>query len=171
MVAEGRVAIHERAWPADECGFHPALLQAILAREARDPGLRVSNVGGWHSTPDLLAWDDPGVAPLVARILEAAASHCPGVNRMQAWANVMRQGAAHLAHRHGDVPWSGVYYVDAGDRNCGGRITFAHGEAHRTMAPADGLLLIFPGDLLHSVETYTGARPRVSVAFNLATSG
>jgi hypothetical protein len=30
------------------------------------------------------------------------------------------------------------------------------------------LLLLFPGDLLHSVAVYTGRTPRISVGFNLS---
>ncbi len=161
------MTIYERRWPPDTCGFHQAVLQAILAREARYPGLRVSNVVGWHSQADLTTWTEDGVAGMVERIADDAARACEGMGRVQAWANVMREGAYHLAHRHGEADWSGVYYLDAGTPGCGGRITFARGGDARTLAPETGLMLIFPGDLLHSVELYTGTTPRVSVAFNL----
>ena len=162
------MTLHEHRWAPEASAFHRDLVQAIFAREAHDPGVQVSNVGGWHSTPDLLDWDDPAIVPLTERILEGVARFDTGATRMQAWATVMRRGAYHLAHRHGAAYWSGVYYLDPGNEGCGGRITFAQGETHRTIAPAEGLLLLFPGDLLHSVEVYTGERPRVAVAFNLA---
>ena len=158
--------LYERQWPPDDLGFHADLIAAILAREASEAGLTVSNVGGWHSRPDLIEWAEPGVQALVDRI--ASEAHAAGATRVQAWANVMRAGAYQLAHRHGDAEWSGVYYVDAGTTSCGGRITFACGEDARTIVPCAGLLLMFPGDLLHSVEVYRGDRPRISVAFNLA---
>jgi hypothetical protein len=93
-----------------------------------------------------------------------------GAMRIQAWANVMRAGSHHLAHRHGDARWSGVYYVEAGDPDSGGAITFARGREVETVVARAGLLLLFPGDLLHSVGTYAGTAPRISVAFNLFSS-
>jgi hypothetical protein len=138
----------------------------ILGREASGGGLKVSNVGGWHSAPDLQAWPDEPVRSLVERIRTALGKVGAQGSRIQAWANVMRKGSFHLAHRHGESAWSGVYYVDPGD-GPGGRIQFARGRVTRTILPRVGLILVFPGDLLHSVEPYEGARPRISVAFNL----
>ena len=158
--------LHERQWRPDDQGFHADLITTILTREATEAGLCVSNVGGWHSRPDLMEWAEPAAQALVDRI--ASEAHATGATRIQAWANVMRAGAYQLAHRHGDAEWSGVYYVDAGTESCGGRITFARGLDARTIVPCAGLMLMFPADLLHSVEVYTGDRPRISVAFNLA---
>ena len=158
--------IRRHLWTDDREAFHDALSHVILARESADPGLRVSNVQGWHSAPDLMAWNDPPVEPLVERIRVGADSVGAGEMRVHAWANVMRTGAYQLAHRHGDAVWSGVYYVEAG-REPGGEITFARGHASLSIKPTTGLMLIFPGDLLHSVAPYTGAGTRISVAFNL----
>jgi hypothetical protein len=162
--------IHRHHWPAEACQFHDQISRVVFAREAREPGLAVSNVGGWHSTPDLLLWEEDGVADLIDRIATVADDIGAGGMRMQAWANVMRAGNHHLAHRHGEAVWSGVYYVEAGDANSGGEITFARGREVERVAPRPGLLLLFPGDLLHSVATYKGSTPRISVAFNLSSS-
>jgi len=161
--------IHRHQWPAEACQFHDQISRAIFLREAREPSLAVSNVGSWHSAPDLPSWEDDGVAELIDRIASVAEGVGAGEMRMQAWANVMRAGHHHLAHRHGEAVWSGVYYIEAGDTNSGGVITFAQGREVERVAPRAGLLLLFPGDLLHSVATYTGTAPRISVAFNFAT--
>lgn len=163
----GILGIQRRQWPVSVGDFHAGLLQVILAHERDDPGLTVSNVGGWHSHPDLHLWAAPCVAPLLERIRAAAAGVTAEPMRMHAWANVLRNGGHHLAHRHGEAWWSGVYYVAAGDRTCGGAITFAKGGNCETITPQDGLMLLFPGALLHSVATYSGVAPRVSIAFNL----
>jgi hypothetical protein len=62
--------------------------------------------------------------------------------------------------------WSGVYYVDAGTE-LGGLITFARELEALEIAPRRGLMLMFPGDLLHSVSRYDGESARTCVGFNL----
>jgi putative 2-oxoglutarate-Fe(II)-dependent oxygenase superfamily protein len=106
-----------------DAGLHAALAAVILAREAVEPGLRVSNVGGWHSAPDLLESGDAAVSELALRIRTDAAAVGADVGaparRLHAWANVMRDGAYLIAHRHAAEVWSGVYYVDAGSDDSG----------------------------------------------------
>lgn len=160
--------IVRRTWPVNPGDFHAQLLQVILGHERNDPGLQVSNVGGWHSRPDLQLWTEACIPPLLARIWSGAKTLTTEPMRMHAWANVSRSGGHHLAHRHGEALWSGVYYVAAGDEGAGGAITFAEGMDAETITPENGLMLLFPGTLLHSVGTYNGMTPRVSVAFNLA---
>jgi hypothetical protein len=161
---EDQIRRHQwRGTPA----FRARLLRAILRREATDPGLQVSNVQGWHSSPDLLAWGDAPVAPLLRRIRADAGTVGAARLRIEAWANVMRTGAYQVAHRHGRAVWSGVYYVEASEGS-GGEITFARGTESITISPRTGLMLLFPGDLLHSVAPYVGSGIRISVAFNLS---
>lgn len=161
--------IHTHVW--SDAGLHAALAELILSREAVEPGLEVSNVGGWHSAPDLLESGDAAVSELALRIrTDAAVVGADGgatARPLHAWANVMRDGAYLIAHRHAAEVWSGVYYVDAGSDGSG-VITFARGLDVVKIAPRTGLLLLFPGDLLHSVAVYTGRTPRISVGFNLS---
>ena len=158
--------IYQHLWTDDSPEFHGALSRVILSREAAGPGIQVSNVAGWHSEPNLHTWEDPAVTDLFKRI-EADASVVGAAGlRLQAWANVMRTGAYQIAHRHGEAVWSGIYYVNAAGSG-GGKIKFARSQEACIIVPRTGLMLIFPGDLLHSVEPYTGAGTRISVAFNL----
>jgi hypothetical protein len=159
--------VRQHQWPESAWGFHHHAAAAILEREQSDPGLQVANVSGWHSRPDLQLWPDPAIADLIDRISQGAAPVGADGQRMHVWANVMRAGAHQLAHRHGEATWSGVYYLDAGEAGHGGEITFASGQESCTLSPRTGLMLIFPGALLHSVAPYCHARPRISVAFNL----
>lgn len=109
-----------------------------------------------------------------------------------AWANVNRKGDANTAHAHPGAYWSGVYWVDdgMGDEisHLGGEIEFfdprgaapvmvsgelkmridgclSAGLKHQVQ-PREGNLLLFPSWLTHSVNTYLGSRPRISVAMN-----
>jgi hypothetical protein len=165
---ESMLAIRRRRWPVEACGFHRGLAAVILAHEAAEPGLVVSNVGGWHSAPDVLAWPGPAVESLIARLRSAVAEWAGDDRGWQVWATVLRRGGYHVAHRHGDAEWAGVYYVAAGEAGLGGAITFARGVTSCTIAPEQGMLLMFPGALLHSVAEYRGATPRISIGFNLA---
>jgi len=166
--AESLLAIRRRRWPAEACDFHRDLAAVILAHAAAEPGLIVSNIGGWHSAPDVLAWPEPAVEPLIARLRSVAAEWAGDDRAWQLWATVLRRGGYHVAHRHGDAEWSGVYYVAAGEAGRGGAVTFARGATSCTIAPEPGMLLMFPGALLHSVAEYQGETPRISIGFNLA---
>jgi hypothetical protein len=168
VAGASNLKILRRQWSVKPGDFHAELLQVIYAHERDYPGLQVSNVGAWHSRPELHLWTEPCVAPLLERIWAAAQRVTTEALRMHAWANVTRYGGHHLAHRHGEALWSGVYYVAAGDDGAGGTITFAQGSEADTIVPRNGLMLLFPGTLLHSVSTYRGSTPRVSIAFNLA---
>lgn len=169
-------------------------LQAlILAEEARYLSLGRSNIGGWHSRPDLLTRPESSVAALttwvtwaVNKMVDATAG--PGAFKgellISAWATICRAGAYHAPHSHPDSAWSGVYYVDTGtanpDRPLSGVLEFLdpragadavsapgdpYGEPVR-IRPESGLLVVFPSWLYHWVHPYTGQSPRIAVSFN-----
>ena len=178
---------------ADE--MNQALRKLILAEESRHPSIGRSNLGGWHSRPDVLHHSEPMVAILltwmtwgVSRMVDAAAG--PGVFggavSLSAWATICRQGAYHAPHSHSDSGWSGVYYVDAGnpcqERPLSGILEFIDprtgveagngtssmfGEPVR-IRPQSGLLVVFPSWLFHWVHPYEGKTPRIAVSFKAA---
>lgn len=102
-----------------------------------------------------------------------------------AWAMVMEDGHYSTPHHHGDAHWASVFYVDVGDQGPeipapAGFLSFLDprgplkGEdpmrlfqTRQDLRPKDGLLLFFPGWLVHHVHPYRGRRPRVSVSCNL----
>src|SRR5262249_51527233 len=100
------------------------LRQIILAREGQHPSDNHANVGGGHSTADLLDWPRPAIATLESLVFEpatqmvavASEGKAPrGMVRLTAWANVARDGNYHRVHNHPSSVWSGVYYVNSGD--------------------------------------------------------
>jgi len=165
----------------------------ILTEEAEYPSLGRSNIGGWHSRPDLLHRSDPSVAALTPwitwalnRMIRATTGRdgFKGTLSVSAWATVCRAGAYHAPHSHPDSAWSGVYYVDVGsenpDRPLSGVLEFLdpragveavsapgdpYGEPFRVW-PQTGLLVVFPSWLYHWVHPYTGQTPRIAVSFN-----
>lgn len=102
------------------------LREVILDRAASDPGVRLSNAGGWQSAADFSDW--AGVAgdylldlavttANAATAVETEAGLQAGgpVWKINAWANVNRHGHGNRPHHHPAAFWSGVYWVDAGD--------------------------------------------------------
>jgi uncharacterized protein (TIGR02466 family) len=165
----------------------------ILAAEAEHTTLGRSNIGGWHSNPDLLKRPEGAVAGLKAWMrwglrqmidATAGANAFRGVVNIAAWATVCRAGAYHAPHSHPDSAWSGVYYVDAGceaptqllsgvleflDPRAGVEAVTAPGDPYGEpfrVRPQAGLMVIFPSWLYHWVHPYAGSQPRIAVSFN-----
>jgi len=175
--------------------LNPPLLEAILKREKESRGQAISNMGGWHSKPDLLDWPEPEIAQL-REIIQSAVTNMMGFVTQQqgfqtqlgfsAWANVNRENDYNMMHIHPNNHWSGVYYVKTGDlandpaprAGCiefldprAGAGMFPHpadkwfGKAI-TLQPKEGLLLLFPSWLYHGVNPFKNSHERVSIAFN-----
>ena len=188
------VLIAQRSWP-DSQALNGALRDLVLNEPRRSQGVKISNVGGWHSAKDLHERSEPCIRELVERIramtrdlvyetvdnpLEAHLENW----EIEAWANINRRGNYNSAHIHEPkFVWSGVYYVDPGDVDPpSGDIKFEDrsGVAKEVLRNADpferevavrpeaGLMIMFPVTLFHYVEPYLGQRPRISIAFNLA---
>lgn len=188
------VPVVRHVWD-DSAELNRALSEAILAQEGRSTGNSKSNVGGWQSTQDFLAWTGEAGRTLAARMAEMV-NHATrlllarlGTEKARTaqfswkiaiWANVNRAGDYNRVHLHPGATWSGVYYVDAGDPGAeGGRLslmdpspaaqmTFLTGLLRPTLevAPVAGLMVLFPSYLPHMVHPYRGQRPRISIAFN-----
>lgn len=117
------------------------LAERLVAESRTTPGFLRSNVGGWHSTPDLSQRKDDCYRALMDQIVRhtritfnevaAAAGLDPGNMQFRfavhGWAMVMRDGDYTILHDHAESHWSTAYYVDAGDSDA---------DAH----PASGLL-------------------------------
>ena len=104
-----------------------ALFRTLLDRESRTPSNDYANLGGWHSSGDLLEWGTPEVESLRNWISEAlnrmvqATGQLPevvgrsapprGGFRVSAWGNISRRGNYHRMHNHPNSAWSGCYYV------------------------------------------------------------
>lgn len=113
--------------------------------------------------------------------------------RAEMWANVSPPGASNAAHAHPGCYWSAVLHVDAGGKGVGGELVLSDPrlpmlrmnapdlrfrrpgkpaeQDEIAIVPEDGLLLMFPAWLMHSVRPYRGEGLRISVAVNLSVSG
>jgi uncharacterized protein (TIGR02466 family) len=98
------------------------LKAAVDRRRAEQPGIGRSNVGGWHSSTDMLDWGGAAAAKLADFATRACArmSHMDGGDARQLpwhvrmWANVSPPGALNMSHAHPGVLWAAVFYVDMG---------------------------------------------------------
>jgi uncharacterized protein (TIGR02466 family) len=158
-----------------------SLRAAILRRRERDPGATVTERGAWHSSGHLFEDDD---FDLLRQVILAVARGATGREHVvsAAWAVVGGRGASHVPHSHAPSAWSGVVYIDV-EASLGGRtderagcIEFLSPIANAAsffvpsgtvITPRDGLMLLFPGPLVHLVHPSQGDALRICVSFNL----
>jgi len=155
-------------------------------RKKNDVGRVLSNFGGYQSS-DLLPGDHPEIDKLV-ELLNIEIKNCAkqvGLSELKIyniWININSPGSFNHLHVHPDAVFSGVYYVDAKDRQ--GNIKFERNDnamyhlpdyvekqtyytsTIATYACKTGALYIFPGWLPHSVEGNQSNSDRISISFN-----
>ncbi len=182
-------------WPESE-RFNAELRDLVLAEEAETPGLRISNVGGWHSPLDFLTRPLPLQRRLVGRIHAMVGDLAEKMKQaegrqlhVEGWANVLRKGQYNSIHVHPSSTWSGVYYVTgnpppeegAGSPEFSGKIEFVDPrpgaiatyaidnilQSRSLINPPAGAMLVFPSWLQHLVHPYFGPGERISIAFNV----
>jgi hypothetical protein len=80
---------------------------------------------------------------------------------------VNRAGDCHPRHIHQGAIWSGVYCVDPGDEPITPTL-FEAPDRDVAVMPAPGRLVLFPGDMWHSVPACAGGpAPRITIAFDV----
>lgn len=166
---------------------------ALTQEAASSPGVHRSNVGGWHSPPDLTLRPGPPFEPLMRRLaaeIDATVKELAHVRGqlhrfahgygIHAWAMVLGKHDYITPHDHAESHLSAVYYIDAGDPPGGspsGRLVFRTERAGMvpgldifpsefSIQPETGMMVIFPGHLTHYVHPYRGERPRICVSLN-----
>jgi uncharacterized protein (TIGR02466 family) len=171
--------------------LNAVLEQRILAKRAEDQGLQQSNRGGWHSNYDFVGWGGEAGQTLINRACALASANVVRSDGtplrwvVDAWANISGPGAFNTPHVHGGTYWAAVYYVrvrkgDGGElvlhdpRMPGLRMHAPHlrfknsgPELRAEIKPKEGLLVLFPGWLSHSVEPWQGSGERISLAMNI----
>lgn len=139
----------------------------------------VNHSGGWFSRRDLHREPVPVMQWLAASVKQEGDAAVAGVCGMQVavkqlWANINNEADWMLPHIH-DYPWCGVLYVEPGDGRGGDTLFFnpstgsirAGKREYLTYRPRPGVLLVWPGHLLHMVSPLGGSADRITYAFNL----
>jgi uncharacterized protein (TIGR02466 family) len=175
-------------------GINDALEEAIGRRRGEEAGVRRSNVGSWHSDTNMTEWAADALRPLLDEVSALADEQtfdtrtpdgrCRGW-KIEAWANVAERGAYNVPHYHPGHYWSAIYYVRV-DEGSGGELVlfdprlpvinmaephlrFRHNGGERTIVlqPSEGMLVLLPAWLQHSVSPWEGDGRRISIAMNL----
>jgi len=85
------------------------------------------------------------------------------------WAIVSQYGMEGRPHRHAGGSWAPTMWMGRVRRD--GERCVCHLYAARTTGQAgdteSGLMLLFPGRMLHGVRRYESDRPRIVLSFNL----
>lgn len=169
----------------------PALVARIEELREDDRGIQASNRHAFHSLRDFHLADDESTRWLRESILlfvtEALGpqikSDKPWEIRIAGcWAIAVGAGGFLVPHNHFPDPWSGVVYLSAehaleGDSHesaegclsllCPLPLPEAFGLSENTIVhPRDGLAVLFPGALQHTVHPHRSEKTRYSVAFN-----
>lgn len=168
----------------------------ILDLEQASPGVVKSNVGGWHSSSDFFQSSEASVQSLqqqlsgvslelVNRFFHEGARISSESLRLEAWANVLRNGQYNTLHCHPNALWSGVYFVTDNepvdrqpfsgklellDPRPGASLNYEERTnlyGRFLVSPIAGQVLIFPAWLQHQVHPYFGKCERISIAFNV----
>jgi hypothetical protein len=110
----------------------------------------------------------PEILPLITAAEQAARQvlHRPGQLRCGFWFNQMGPGHRTSLHSHeeDDELLSAVYYVTA--PNDSGDLMMEASPVSIRVRPSPGLMVLFPPDLPHAVDTNQSGQDRLSVAFN-----
>jgi len=147
------------------------LTERLIVESEHDAGFQRSNVGGWHSVPNLSQRPEPCYRALMEQVVRhvritfqevaaavgAAPSPLDYRYAVHGWAMVMRDGDYTILHDHAESHWSLAYYADAGDADfdrypMSGHLSFVDpGRGARAIPGVD----LFPSTF--SVKPHTSA--------------
>ena len=153
-----------------------------------DNGVKISNHGGWQSTPFTVENEDDLLHSFIINCLAGFPPIKKSVKLfVSAWININPPGAFNLKHNHPTSDLSGVLWLKC-QKDCG-NIVF---ESPRSFAthreidsytedfkkynnyfhsfhfnPVAGRLIVFPSHLEHHVDFNESQEDRISVSFNV----
>ena len=159
-------------------------------RDQNPEGIKKSNYNGWHSKDFNLNDEIP------KKFINAVSSNInTAFNDMDwdiekqiiqiksIWAIINDKGASNERHHHGNSALSAAYYVRA-PKDCGNIVfydprpapVFSHPIAKKpnilnatvnSITPDEGLLVLFPSYLDHSVKQNLSSNQRIVISFNV----
>ena len=163
------------------------LKKDILFLSKRDPGIKKSNVNGWHSRNDIYNMSEyKELSSLLFKMQnkiyeEEGLEPSPVIGNM--WANINPKGGFNKTHMHSNSLWSGVYYVKT-PSNCGNLgikdpraiSLMTLPKYNKKLKPSQwreiyyeavaGRCIMFPSWLEHYVEPNQSDDIRISISFN-----
>jgi uncharacterized protein (TIGR02466 family) len=179
-------------WWTDSNLDNDSILNYCYNLKKSDPeGRQISNRGGWQSAEINACEDLPElVSFIMSCVPRTLVDYGFDVDRTStffgnSWVNINRKDNTNQIHVHHGSYLSGVYYVKATPES--GNIFFyrnfdqsfittsyAKVVNHTSISggvvyypPKTGRLLLFPSNLMHSVDASTDDEDRISIAFNV----
>lgn len=151
----------------DPQALNEELCRSIYAHKLVDRGRRRNNeAGGWHSTTQDLV-DRPGFAELLEFILASARTLTSDCLKLQyLWTIVNPKGVGNAAHPHEPGLLVACYYPQVPEPSPA--IVFHVGVELRRIPPVAGQLLLFPGELVHSVEPNQADTDRIVISMDFS---
>ena len=165
----------------------------IINWSQQDPGIKKTNMNGWHSKPEMHLKSE--YQQLVQELYkmqeeiyqEEWLDRKPKLGNM--WANINYPGGYNRPHVHPNCLFSGVYYVKANKnsgvfvandprpgiqtimpiRKSGRPPKHLWREVH--LEPIPGRIIMFPAWLWHCVEPNQSNDIRISISFNFIQDG
>jgi hypothetical protein len=141
------------------------ITNAVLDFKSKYPKSNSSNVIGWHSGYFAHKQTD-SFNNLISVVEEKARLAIDdsdfNVSVVQSWAIVYEKNDAAVRHNHSDTLYSAVYYASTKPNSS--PLKF---DCGLTIAPEEGMLVIFPGWLFHEVPAMRFQHQRIAVAFNI----
>ena len=165
----------------------------IVNWSQQDPGVKKTNMNGWHSKPEMHLKSE--YQQLVQELYkmqeeiyqEEWLDRQPKLGNM--WANINYPGGYNRPHVHPNCLFSGVYYVKA-NKNSGVFVANDPRPGMQTMMPSrkpvrppkhlwrevhlepiPGRIIMFPAWLWHCVEPNQSNDIRISISFNFIQDG
>jgi hypothetical protein len=172
---------------ADAGDYHAKLRETVLrlerssAQKEKLPrgscGIKVHHVENWKCDAAQLVHNR--AIELFKRMLKTDQAHVDA-----SWGNIYRSGDYCIPHSHIRAQAGIVYMVDVGDEEkeqtldakfyiADPRVAYCcqHHPGHMTrmLIPTmtAGSMIIFPGAVMHGVNPYFGARPRITMSWNI----
>ena len=135
------------------------LAAKIIGLALSEHSVDCHNRGGWQG-------NITESSPLWAQELVAALAQMFPDRRIHGvWLNVNGPGHSNRMHRHRVGGDTLVLYIQVPPNS--GRVIFQHQRQRRAIDPQPGMILVFPGDIMHEVETNFSDSHRISLACNL----
>ena len=154
-------------------------------------GIVKSNIKGWHSKNfDLKEKEPQNFIKIISKQIENVITDMDWDTKNQKtkitnmWAIINKGGAANARHHHGNSSLSAAYYVRA-PKNSGDIVfydprpapVYSHPVSNKpnllnamsnSISPIEGLLVLFPGYLDHSVNENLSDEERIVISFNIS---
>jgi len=167
------------------------ILEYIKVLKSNNPeGIKKSNLKGWHSSDFDLNSNKPkeyvnSIGPSINEALIDMGWDLKNqeVKIQSMWSIINKSDASNSRHIHGNCFISAAYYVSA-PKNCGDIVfhdprsepTYFHPRVETPnklntniikITPENGLLVLFPSYIYHSVEANKSNEERIVISFNI----